>query len=338
MIDKLKVAIIGCGDMVYNFIYDCTKNLPIKLVSICDTQEEKLQRFKERYQVPKTYTDYKNLLSTEQLDAVICFPDNFFSHYEITKNCLLAGVHIFIERPQCLTIEQAKELLEIQQRTSAYAVARWNKRFTPGYMLAKEIVQREEFGQITMYLAKYDAGEYESDFSYVYKHIIHHLDLARYLMGEIVLTHVDTIKLSDKKVGYNISFKGANGAIGVIQSGSLQSAGYPKESVEITGIERNVVVDNIRSVKYNRPAPRRNASVVEPMQEGGDTLLWNLSHGNNSGYSFHGFENQISDFFSSLHAKKEPSNHLGDSIQTIELLHSLVSILENQKKQIAEFN
>lgn len=330
MTDKLKIAIIGCGNMVYNFIYDCTKNLPVKLVAICDEQEERLQRFTERYYVPNTYKHYQDLLSNEELDAVICFPDSIESHYEITKQCLLSGVNIFIERPQCLSSVQAKELIEIQNQTSTYAVARWNKRFTPGYIMAKEIIQREEFGQITMYLAKYQAAEYESDQSYIFKHIVHHLDLARYLMGEIILTHVDTIKLSDKKVGYNISFKADNGAIGVIQSGSLQSEGYPKETVEITGVEKNVIVENIRSVQYNRPAKKRNTAIVEPLQEGGDTLLWNLSHGNNSGYSFHGFENQLHHFFHSLYTKNEPFPHLEDSIHTIELLEVLVSIMDQQ--------
>lgn len=329
MEEELKIALIGCGNWVYDVIYECTKHLPVKLIAICDLKEERLQKFAERYHVTKVYRDYKDLLRKEELDAVICFPDDTHMHYSIAKDCLLSGVNVFIERPQCLNIEQAKDLISIQERMSKYVMARLNKRFTPAYMMAKEIIQREEFGRVTMYMAKYHAPEYESEPSFIFKHIIHHLDLARYLLGEIVLTHVDTIKISDTRIGYQICFVTANDSIGVIQTGSLQSAGYPMERVEITGVGKNVIVDNIKSVEYNREAPKRNAEQVGALSDGGDSLFWNMGHGNNSNFTYHGFENQLHQFVNSLLQKKPPFPHMEDSIHTNELLDKFVSMLNN---------
>lgn len=325
MDETITLALIGCGSWVYDTIYECTKNLPVRLAAICDSDEAKRLKFAERYRVASLYSDYKEMLANEQLDAVIAFPSDISLHYGIARDCLSAGVHIFIERPQCMAIEEANELIELQNRMSKYAMPRFNKRFTPAYIMAKEIIQRQEFDRVTMYWAKYQATEYESEHSFIYKHIIHHLDLARFLLGEIALTHVDRIKWSDKRIGYNISFKTAEGAIGSIQSGSFQSAGYPTERVEITGVGKNVIVDNIRSVQYNRNAPKRNADIVLPLLEQGDTLFWNINNGNNSNFTYHGFENQLHHFVRSILAKSAPLPHMEDTIHTLRLLESLRS-------------
>ncbi|MEK3724562.1 Gfo/Idh/MocA family protein [Paenibacillus sp. FSL H8-0034] len=323
----LNVAIIGCGNLMYHFVYDCMKRLPFRLAAVSHTDEAELNRFTDRYHVPKIYRDYKEMLHYEQLDAVICFPADVHSHYSMAKDCLLAQVHVFMERPPCFTRLQAQELLELQIRTQKYVMTRFNKRFTTAYMMAKELIEREEFGPVTMFLSKFQGSESASDELFLFNHVSHHIDLARYLLGEFKSVHVDKIKVNEHMVGFNISFIANSGAIGVIQSGSLQKIEYPMERVEITGIGSNVIVDNIRSVEYNRPAPKRDGFQLEKLADGGDTLLWNPNHGNMSNYSYYGFEQQMFHFITSILNGVAPMPHMGDTIHTIEqleLIHSLI--------------
>ncbi|SFL22533.1 Predicted dehydrogenase [Paenibacillus sp. 1_12] len=329
--DKLlNIAIIGCGNLMYHFVYDCMKQIPFKLAAVSHTDEAELNRFTDRYHVPKVYPDYKEMLHNEQLDAVICFPADVHSHYSIAKDCLLAHVHVFMERPPCLTMEQANDLLELQNRTQKYVMTRFNKRFTTAYMMAKEITQREEFGPVTMFMSKFQGSESASDELFLFNHVSHHIDLARYLLGEIKSLHVDTIKVSEHRVGFNISFVTVSGAIGVIQSGSLQKIEYPMERVEITGIGSNVIVDNIRSVEYNRPSPKRDGFQLEKLADGGDTLLWNPNHGNMSNYSYYGFEQQMFHFIMSIVNGAAPTPHMQDTIHTIELLEQIYELIQKE--------
>jgi predicted dehydrogenase len=328
--DKLlKIAIIGCGNLMYHFVYDCMKLIPFKLAAVSHTDQAELSRFTDRYRVPKVYMNYKEMLANEQVDAVICFPTDVHSHYTIAKDCLQANVHVFMERPPCFTLEQARKLLELQNRTQKYMMTRFNKRFTTAYMMAKEIIQREEFGPITMFMSKFQGSESASDETFLFNHVSHHIDLARYLLGEIQSVHVDKIKISDHRVGFNISFITETGAIGVIQSGSLQKIEYPMERVEITGIDRNVIVDNIRSVEYNRPAPKRDGFQLEKLADGSDTLLWNPNHGNMSNYSYYGFENQMHHFVTSILSHTVPTPNMQDTIHTIELLEQISSLISS---------
>ncbi|NHN32723.1 Gfo/Idh/MocA family protein [Paenibacillus agricola] len=323
----LKVGLIGCNSLVYNFVYDCTKHLPISLSAICDPDEERTAKFAQRYNVLKTYSDYNEMLDQEHLDAVISFPEEIDTHYMIVKACLQSAVHVLTERPACLTSKEARELLELQRKTNCYVMQRLNKRYTPAYIMAKEILQREEFGELTMYLAKYQASEYESEHAFIYKHIIHHLDLARYLMGEISLTHVDVKRVDRTRLGFNISFVNELGAIGMLQTSSLQDGSYPMEQVEITGVGHLITIDNIRSVEYRRPGGMRKAGTVDSLYEKNDTLKWSLNNGHMSNFSYIGFENLFNDFVHIIVQGKPPSADLVDAVKTIELVEELCALM-----------
>ncbi|MCU6792231.1 Gfo/Idh/MocA family oxidoreductase [Paenibacillus sp. WQ 127069] len=323
----MRIGLIGCSSLVYNFVYDCTKHLPITLSAICDPDEQNRIRFAQRYHVPRIYTDYTEMLDQESLDAVISFPDEIDMHFMIVKACMESGVHVLTERPVCLTAEETKELLELQKKTNCHVMQRLNKRYTPAYIMAKEIMQKEEFGELTMYLAKYQASTYESEHAFIYKHIIHHLDLARYLMGELTLTHVDVKRVDPTRIGFNVSFVNESGAIGLLQSGSLQDGTYPMEQVEITGVGQLISIDNIRSVEYRRSGGVRKAGKVDALYEMNDTLKWSLNNGHMSNFSYIGFENLFYHFIHRIWEEDSPTPDLADAVKTMELVETLCAMI-----------
>jgi len=316
---KLKIALIGCGNFMYDFFYDCTKKLPIELVAICDINEERLDRFSRRYSVSKTYTDYMKLIKEETLDAVICIADAQL-HYEVAKNCMLAGLNVFIEKTPCMNVEQATELLTIQKTTGKYTMVGFNRRFTTSYAMAKDLINKEEFGHINMYMAKYMSSNYKSEEYFIFNHIVHHLDLARFLLGEIKSIHTDVIRRSDTRVGFNISFVCESGAIGTLQSGSLLDESYPMERVDIMGDRRNIFIDGIKRLEYNRPGTAKDITQDPTLEDGMDTLVWNINYGNVTNYSFYGFEKELYHFTDSILKGKAPEPNMEDSIHTMELL------------------
>ncbi len=105
----LNVGLIGLGKMgkyhlnLYSDIRDVT------LAGICDADSNVVSELSQKTGV-KGYTDYKEMFP--YIDAVtIAAPTRF--HYQIAKECLLAGKHLLVEKPITTNYDEAKELFDI---------------------------------------------------------------------------------------------------------------------------------------------------------------------------------------------------------------------------------
>lgn len=318
-----RVGLVGCGRHMFEFLAGALKwTEAAQVVSACDIDPEKLSRISRIYNIPGLHIDLGEMLAREDLDAVIIAAGHH-ENFALIKASLEAGVHVFVEKTPCANTQEARELAGIRQASGKALMVGFNRRFMTGYAMAREVSSREEFGGIRMYHSQFHATPYRSDEFLRVNHIIHHLDLARFLMGELKITHADRIQIDDRRVGYNISFRAEGGGIGVIQSASMLDELYPMERLELIGDRRNIVVDNIKNFVYNRiPAPKQN---YEPfaIADTGDALVWNPSHGYYPRYSHHGYENELRYFFDCLNKGSLPEPGIEDSVMSMELLDQL---------------
>ena len=104
----LNVGLIGLGKMgkyhlnLYSDISD------VKLMGICDANPDLVNELSEKTGV-QGYTNYKEMFP--YVDAVtIAAPTRF--HYEIAKDCLLAGKHLLVEKPITTNYDHARELFD----------------------------------------------------------------------------------------------------------------------------------------------------------------------------------------------------------------------------------
>ena len=327
MKETVRLALVGCGGHMYNLMYDYLKNSPIELAAVCDLDEAKLARFTAKYTVGSTYTDYRKMLAEVKPDAVFCITDAQ-THYEVARDSMLAGAHVYIEKTPSVTAAQAAELSAIQRRTGLIGMTGFNRRFSTAYMMAKEIIDRPEFAPVTMYLAKYNSSPYRSEEYFLLNHIIHHLDVARYFLGEIADLHVRRVRVSDTLVGFHVSFATENGAIGMLQSGSLQYEQTPMERIEITGVGRSVIIDNVMRLEYNRPAARKDGLYGPKLEDGGDTLVWNLNHGLMTNNTHYGFDRGLLTFIDCVRQGKPGSPDFEDSARTMALYEQLLAAVK----------
>jgi predicted dehydrogenase len=328
MDNQLTIGIVGCGGHMYEFLYNCLKWVPnVSVAAVCDIDESKLYRFTAMYNIPNRYTDYNEMFAKESLDAIIVVI-NETRHFAVAKAAMLAGINVFVEKTPSNSTQEAEELASIQEQTGKTTMVGFNRRFMTSYALAKEISERPEFGDVLMYQSQFNTSSYRNDAFFKCNHIIHHLDLARFLLGELELTHVQRVAVSEQMVGYTISLRSEKGAIGTIQSGSLLDEQYPMERLELIGNRRNVVVDNVKSVVYNRP-PSHPKDKFKPyaLNDGGDALMWNMSHGQYPRFSNHGYEDEIHYFLTSIREGRKPEPSIADSVKTMKLLDQLEALL-----------
>ena len=158
----------------------------IDYLTITENAEEK----KERYHLDcPVYKDFDDALALVKPDIVfdLTFPG---LHYQITKKSLLAGCHVFGEKPMCMSPEEGKELIRISQETGKCFSVMQNRRFLPQIRALREAVQSGSLGTIwTIVCELYVESDLRSvrnqlPYPMLQDQAIHSFDSARFILGE----------------------------------------------------------------------------------------------------------------------------------------------------------
>ena len=115
-IKKIRVAIIGCGSVSNRYIPHLQSSPSIEIVSLCDIRHERAVAQNEQYKVKAaTYADIDSLLKGVPFDMMVTLTD-MQKHGELNKKALLAGKHVWSEKPLANTYAEGKALLELANR------------------------------------------------------------------------------------------------------------------------------------------------------------------------------------------------------------------------------
>ena len=202
-----KVAVIGFGFMGKTHAFNILKNKDLQLVAIVDKDADKIDKdlindgnFSTNsidQEILKTINKYSCLdecLLHEELDAVhICVHTNL--HYEMAKKALLAGKHVFIEKPFTLDINQAEEILELARKQNKILMVAHVVRFMPPYKKLKHFIDNKEFGKLKFLSFSRFSGipawgqwkekrlDFGSSGGALFDLAIHDIDFANYILG-----------------------------------------------------------------------------------------------------------------------------------------------------------
>ncbi len=147
--EKLKVGIIGTGWIAESHIESYKKFDDVEIVAAADLIPGKAEAFMERYGVKgvKFYPSHKEMLDNEELDAVSVCTYNA-THAECTIYALKKGVNVLVEKPLCVTTEEAIEMAKAEKESGKILSVGFQPRFDPNMKMIKKIVESGELGQI----------------------------------------------------------------------------------------------------------------------------------------------------------------------------------------------
>ncbi|MBS7611237.1 Gfo/Idh/MocA family oxidoreductase [Candidatus Bathyarchaeota archaeon] len=133
---SIRIGIVGCGSVSQRGLLPHLSAEDVKdkvrLAAICDVVEERAKACKERFNADEWYSSYEDMLSKAGLDAVtIATPIQL--HYEQALKAIRAGVHVHLNKPMTLTVEEADTLLNERDRAEVKLVA------SPGIAFRKDI-------------------------------------------------------------------------------------------------------------------------------------------------------------------------------------------------------
>ncbi len=148
---KLRVGIIGTGWIADAHIEAYKKQPDVDIVAAADIIPGKAEAFIRKHGVEgvKLYPSHKELLDDKslQLDVVsICTYNR--QHAEPAIYALEHGVNVLLEKPMCVTIEEAAEIVKAEKKSGKVISIGFQPRFSPNMQMIKKIVGSGELGDI----------------------------------------------------------------------------------------------------------------------------------------------------------------------------------------------
>jgi scyllo-inositol 2-dehydrogenase (NADP+) len=97
----------------------------------------------------------QEVLMDKEIDLVsICSPNA--THYDYTKQCLLAGKHVLVEKPFAPTLAEAQELIDLAKKQGKCLFIFQNRRFDSDFMTVKKVIESGVLGKIHTYQAHWN--------------------------------------------------------------------------------------------------------------------------------------------------------------------------------------
>lgn len=150
----MKLAIIGTGKIVHEALFAIEELSNIEKVAIFARSHSKhtAEELAEKYRIDEVYVDYQELLEKSSCDTVYIGLVNS-AHYQYTKDALLAGKNVILEKPFTDTLDQANELKKLAEEKGLFLLEAITVLHNPVFDKAKDALS--ELGDIKMFMANY---------------------------------------------------------------------------------------------------------------------------------------------------------------------------------------
>lgn len=187
----MNVAVIGAGAIAEYHIIGYKKNPDCNVKAIADVNISLAQERANTYEIPDVYSDYKELLKDDKIDAVsVATPT--FTHKDIVIAALKSGKHVLCEKPPAMNADDVRECEAAAKENGKLLMFGFCTRFRNQIRYLKKYIDDGKMGKILSAecgrVARCTAsgGWYsrrEKGGGFLMDAAIHELDNALYLMG-----------------------------------------------------------------------------------------------------------------------------------------------------------
>ncbi|MCS7114125.1 MAG: Gfo/Idh/MocA family oxidoreductase [Candidatus Bathyarchaeota archaeon] len=233
-----------------------------KVVAVVDSYAENAMKAAKDFGAEKWYTNHKEALKQEDVDAVVISTPTF-THAEIAIDAAEAGKHIFCEKPMALTLKEADEMISAARRAGVKLQMGFMRRFDPEFQTAKRMIEEGVIGKLAIVkstgrgptLPPPWACDPKTSIGMLAEVNSHDFDTVRWLMGsdiKKVYAEAEAIAVPELKDKYPnfydnavVTLRFANGSLGLIDGACPVKYGYDAR-VEILGTEGVMLIGELK--------------------------------------------------------------------------------------------
>ena len=225
-----------------------------RIVVVADLDPAEAERGREIGRAERATADALEAINDPEVEAVVIATPTS-THASLIEAALRAGKAIWSEKPIALDLAETARVVSLWRETGLPVQMGFMRRFDPGYVRAKELIESGELGRVEQFRAysrdtyppppKFirDSGGSFLDMS------VHDFDLARFLVGEVEEVSAWGSNLIDKRFeeGGDVDtavtmLRFRNGALGVVEMSRRSAWGYDIRT-EVAGALGKVVVE-----------------------------------------------------------------------------------------------
>jgi predicted dehydrogenase len=184
-VDRLRVGQVGLGYWGRNLVrnFDDLADL----TWLCDTDASLREDFARRHPHVRVTADLDELLAADDVDAVVVatpVPE----HHPQAKRALLAGKHVFVEKPPAMRVAEMNELVGLAEERGLVLMPGHLLLYHPGVLKLKELVGSGELGEVLcVYGNRQNLGRIRRDENALWSLGVHDLSVILYLIGEEIV-------------------------------------------------------------------------------------------------------------------------------------------------------
>jgi len=180
----ITVAVIGCGYWGPNLIRNFIQIPESKVEYCCDLDEGKLKRINSLYPEPKVTQNYHEIFDDPGVEAVaIATPVH--THFDLAKEGLEAGKHVFVEKPLAHSSQKARGLIRLARKRNKVLMVGHTFLYTAAVNKLKELIDSDELGDI-LYISceRRNLGLFQDDINVVWDLGTHDISVILYLLND----------------------------------------------------------------------------------------------------------------------------------------------------------
>jgi predicted dehydrogenase len=137
---RVRIGVVGCGMVAQaeHLPYLSELQTRFELVAVADPSRIVREAVAARYGVPGVHEDFRGLLDAGGLDAIL-IASPAATHAEVVLSALSAGLHVFVEKPLCISVADADRIVAARDRSGKVVQVGFMKRYDPAWerMLAE---------------------------------------------------------------------------------------------------------------------------------------------------------------------------------------------------------
>lgn len=151
----VNIGVIGAGGIANNAHLPSYKSCEhANVIAIADINEVALNTTKEKFEIPNGFTDYRELLKMDEIDAIsVCTPN--YVHKDPAIAAMRAGKHVLCEKPLAMNAAEGEEIVAVSKETGKQCMVGFVSRFGADAQTLKRFIDAGELGDIYYGRAQY---------------------------------------------------------------------------------------------------------------------------------------------------------------------------------------